>query len=148
MADLTGKTVSELPQTSALIDSDLFLVSKSGASRASTFELLKNYVMRGVSVALADTPSVTVDRASVWRYGSLLTVSVRITTSAAIASNGNVLTFPDTFRAGVLQDVVGNSTDGPSQNFYIPANSPYLRTSGALPAGSYTITGTIHLTAF
>ena len=44
MADLTPKTIGELPEASAVGNSDLFAISQGGASKRSTWQTIKNAI--------------------------------------------------------------------------------------------------------
>ena len=46
MAELTGKAVSELPAATSIADSDLFVISASGASKKATAELMRTWLVR------------------------------------------------------------------------------------------------------
>lgn len=124
------------------------LTPENGGTGADTLAGAANAMITGEAVELTAAEGVTIVRQSCYRYGSMLVVNAFVTLANNIATNGNIVGLPSTYRFGAVQDIIGAATSGSPKNFYGPASAPYIRTNGAAAAGSYIINGLLHLTAY
>ena len=102
MADLTPKTIGELPTASTLNDADIFPLSQSSAAKKTPFstikDAVKNYVNDGSYSNSSVSPTST--NANVTHYGTYATqigktteVSFNFKLDADLSNNTTVMTF-------------------------------------------------------
>lgn len=102
MAELTAKTINELPEASSLSDSDLFVVSSSGSSKKTLLSTIKSAISSAffpLSIANGGTGASTEANA---RANLSLKAKTNVVDIGTVSSSSNVLT--EAFRLATERD--------------------------------------------
>lgn len=112
MAELTAKTVSELPAVSALTDSTLFVVSSGGESKKAELSSIKNFVALAAESMEVDVGNYAINSYSsykhyVFKIGKLCFYCAKGLKNLTVNQNVVVATLPTGWRPQATASIHG-----------------------------------------
>lgn len=139
MADLSGKTINELPQATSLSDSDIIAVSQGGAAKHITWSSIKSAISSAFTTASINATglfggSVTGISSAVGKK-SFNTVDAYITFNSSISS-GNIATIVSAYRPA--HDVCFPLFSASSSSSYAPIGAMWIYSSSGTVQLSYS----------
>ena len=124
MAELTGKTISQLPNTSTLVGQDLFLVSSGGVSSKIAWESLKNQIESAFTTSNLDVNTM---------FGGSVTGIESIVGKKRFDAVDAYVTFNSSISSGIIGSLVSGYRPAHACCFPIfSASSPYGPLAGAV----------------
>lgn len=141
MAELTPKTINELPLASAPNDDDLLPISSGGETKRIKVSTLNDYSARYTDETITPAANVSFD-GRLLKCGRLRVISGKITTAADFDVYQVLLTMPsviDGFACAPIYDLFYGITD---HTIYVDSETATIRVGGGatvLRAGTYYV---------